>query len=164
MSDISDEISPNVRSARYTIVESRSRCLHCNKRTAVFAIALPVSYESLNVNDDDPHNVSESWESPGFPAILSYVDLLPEAVAERIRAQTTLYRLDVRKQDSHSFWMNHCEHCGEQVDEEELHGEPDSPFTSMPYLGLDAIKLYEVREPFEAFAGGESFEVKELDS
>jgi len=60
--------------------------------------------------------------------------------------------------------MNHCEHCGAQVEEEELHGESESPFGPMPSEGLEAIRLHEVREPFAAWAGGQSHDVKPLDS
>jgi hypothetical protein len=43
--------------------------------------------------------------------------------------------------------------------EEELHGDPDSPFSSMPSEGLEDVKLHEVREPFAASAGSESHDL-----
>ena len=76
----------------------------------------------------------------------------------------THYRLDLQSEGGGTFWMNHCEHCGAQMEEEELHGDPGSPFGPMPVEGLEAIRLHEVREPFAAGAGGQSYDVKPMDS
>jgi hypothetical protein len=138
--------------------------MQCSTITKVFALALPAGYESLYVNDDTPGDESETWEAPGMAAVISYVEYLPVTVAERIRAITPHYRLDLENETGESFWLNHCEHCGAQMMEEELHGDPDSPFGLMPSEGLEAIRWYEVREPFEARAGAESHDVKPLDS
>jgi hypothetical protein len=132
--------------------------------TKVFAFTLPVGYESLNVDDDAPGDAIGTWETPGLAAVLSYVGYLPESVANRIRAMTRCYRIDRDIENGEAFWMNHCEHCEAQIKEEELHGELDGPFGHEPYLGLEAIQLHEVREPFEALAGAESHDVKLLDS
>ena len=40
------------------------------------------------------------------------------------------------------------------MQEEELHGEYDRPFGPMPSEGVEAIRVHEVREPFEAWARG----------
>jgi hypothetical protein len=164
MADTAPNAYPNVRSGRYFIVESRIRCDQCNVVTAVFGFALPEDYETVYIDDDAPDDDSGTWESPGFAAVLFYVEYLPEAVANRIRSVTQHYRLDAQSEASGAFWMNHCEHCGAPMEEEELHGEPWSPFGSMPEEGLEAIRLHEVREPFEATAGGQSHDVKPMDS
>ena len=162
--DTANDTDPNVRSANYVIVESRILCLQCNVVTAVFAFALPVGYESLYVDDDTPDDENGTWEAPGMAAVLSYVEYLPETVANRIRAMTSHYRIDLDSENGGTFWMNHCEHCGAQMEEEELHGEPEGPFGPMAYEGVEAIRLHEVREPFEARAGGESHDLSPLDS
>ena len=164
MRDTTLDAHPNVRSSRYFIVESQMRCDQCNVVTAVFGLALPADYESLYVDDDAPDDESGTWESPGFAAVLSYVDYLPESVANHIRSMTPHYRLDLQGEGGGTFWMNHCEHCGAQLEEEELHGDPESPFGPMPVEGLEAIRLHEVREPFAAGAGGQSHDVKPMDS
>ena len=132
MPDTSDDTEPNVRSARYIIVESRTLCPQCNLVTTVFAFALPAGYESFCVFEDDEPG---AWEAPGIAATLSYVDHLSEAVTKRIRAITSLYRIDVHHETGESFWMNHCQHCGAQMEEEELHGELDGPFGPTPWAG-----------------------------
>ena len=162
--DTTDDKGPNVRSDRYLIVESKTPCPQCNVVSKVYAFALPASYESLTVDDDLPDDQSGTWEVSGLAAVLSYVDYVPEAVANRIRAMTPHYRIDRDVETGGSFWMNHCEQCGVQMMEEALHGEPDGAFGVMPEEGPEAIQWHEVCEPFEAWAGTESFDVKPLDS
>jgi hypothetical protein len=71
--------------------------------------------------------------------------------------------MDLHTDTGQTFWRNHCEHCGAQIEEEELH-EFEGAFGSMPCEGLDAIQLHEVREPFVAWAGGETHDLKPMDS
>lgn len=156
MSKTADPLYPNVRSGQYVMVESRVRCSQCKRASAVFAFALPAGYETLYVDDDTPDDESGTWESIGLAAILSFVDGLSEAVASRLRALTPHYRVDRDINTGESFWINHCEHCGAQMEEAELHDELDGPFGPTPYEGLESVRLHEVREPFEACAGGES--------
>ena len=60
--------------------------------------------------------------------------------------------------------VNHCEHCGTQMEEEELHGDPGSPFSPVSDEDMEAIRLHEVCDPFEASAGGECHNLRHLDS
>jgi hypothetical protein len=108
MPDTADDAAPNVRSVRYTIVESRILCAQCSRATAVFAFALPVGYESLYVGDDTLDDEDGTWEAPGMAAILSDVEYLPETVAHRVRVMTSHYRLDLDGDSGQTFWMNHC--------------------------------------------------------
>jgi hypothetical protein len=164
MPDNDRNVHPNVRSAKYLIVESKTRCDQCKGVTAVFAFALPTSYESLYVDDDTPDDESGTWETRGIAAVLSYVEYLPEAVADRVRSVTQHYRLDRDCEIGGTFWTNHCEHCGAPMEEEELHGDPGRPFGPMPDLGLEVIRLHEVHEPFSPWAGCECHDLRQLDS
>jgi len=164
MVDITRNAPPNVRSSRYFIVESRTRCVNCDVDTAVFGLALPAGYESLYIDDDAEDDVSGTWEASGTGVVLSYVEFVPGTVANRIRLVTQHYRLDAQSEPDGAFWMNHCEHCGAPLEEEELHGDPGSPFVPVSDEGLEAIRLHEVHEPFAACAGAESHDTKPLDS
>jgi hypothetical protein len=164
MLDNTRNAHPNVRSTKYLIVESKTRCDQCKVVTAVFAFALPASYESLYVDDDTPDDESGTWETRGIAAVLSYVEYLPETVADHVRSVTQHYRLDRNGEIGSTFWTNHCEHCGAPMEEEELHGDPGNPFGPMPDQGLEAIRLHEVHEPFSAWAGCESHDLRQLDS
>lgn len=165
MSNITSEVSPNVRSSRYTIVESGARCVHCKRTSAVFAFALPKDYEALVVDDDTPDDEPGSWESPNVPTVLSYVEHLTESVMTHIRAKTSHYRLHMHDESGQSIWMNHCEHCGGQMEEEDLHGDQDGPFGCIASeKGLVAIALFHVQEPFLASAGVETHSLIHMDS
>jgi hypothetical protein len=128
----------------------------------VFAFALPAGYESLNAVDDEPDDSSEVWEKSDFAAVLSYIEYLPNAVIDRIRAMTEHYRLNSDCEGG-QFWRNHCEHCQMYIDEELLHGDIDGPFGPLGAEFSGAVRLHQVREPFEAWAGGASHDVKALD-
>jgi hypothetical protein len=104
MGDTADNANPNVRSTRYFIVESKITCLQCNVVTKVFGFALPAGYESLNIDDDTPDDESGTWETPGMAAVLSYVEYLPESVANRMCAMTPYYRTDVDIGSGATFW------------------------------------------------------------
>ena len=92
------------------------------------------------------------------------IEYLSETVVNRILVMTPHYRIDRDGETGGTFWMNHCEHCGGQMIEEALHGEPEGAFGATPQEGPEAIQWHEVREPFEAWAGVESHDVKPLDS
>jgi hypothetical protein len=162
MTDAKDA-EPNVRANRYFIVESRMRCPQCDVVTAVFAFALPAGYESLIAYDDTPDDEEGSWEARGLAGVLSYVEYLPEGVAQRVGGMTSHYRLDLDGLSGERFWANRCQHCEARMEEEELHGEYDGTSEPMPSEGLEAIRVHEVREPFEAWAGGEANDMKRLD-
>jgi hypothetical protein len=102
-------LEPNVKAARYTIVESRIPCLKCHLVTAVFAFALPAGHESLNVDDDTPDDEYGEWEPAPVAAVLSYVEYLPEAVVNRIRAKTLYgsahrYGSDLLEEPLRALW------------------------------------------------------------
>ena len=165
MSNVASEENPNVRSSGYTIVESSAPCGHCKRPTAVFAFALPKNYESLVVYDETPEDKAGTWESPKLPTVLSYVEHLSETVAAQIRAKTSHYRLDLHDESGQKFWINHCEHCDGPMEEEELHGDLDSPFGFMAFdSGLVEIKLFQVQQPFRASAGVETHSLHYLNS
>jgi hypothetical protein len=159
MSETTHRQTPNVRAPRYFIVESKSRCPQCKNVTTVVAVALPNGYESY-VEDDK----SGAWEMPGSAAVLSYVEYLPETIAHRVSATSLNYRLDSEEESGCEIWLNHCEHCRAKLPEEELHGDPDAAFGAVPQEGFGVMRLQDMHEPFEAWAGCESHHVMPLDS
>ena len=163
MAKINHGSDPNVRYSSYNIVETRIVCPSCSKVSAVFAFALPAGYESLSAVDDELDDASEIWEKTDFAAVLSYVEYLSQAVTDQIRAVTTHYRLDSDSEGGGRFWRNHGEHCQTYIEEELLHGDIDGPFGPLGAELSGAIRWHQVREPFEAWAGGASQDVKVLD-
>ena len=98
-----------------------------------------------------------------MPAILSFVSELPNAVVSHVRELTSRYQLVCDREGSSGIWVNHCEHCGARMSEEELHDGLDGPFGPEPHEGLESVRLHEVREPFEASAGAECYYLIPLD-
>ena len=164
MLDITRNTQSNVRSSRYFIVESKGRCNECRGVTSVIGFALPAGYESLYVDNDTPDDEIGTWEAQSIAAVLSYVSYLPTAIADRVCSVTLNYRLDPLSDPESAFWVNTCEHCGTEMEEEELHGDPGGPFSPVSDEDLEAIRLHQVCEPFEASAGGESHNLRHLDS
>ncbi len=163
MSEAADDFEPNVRSSSYSLVQGRMQCPQCDSVTAVFACALPAGYESRYVDDGPVGAEIGTWEVQTMAAVLSYIESLPDTVANHIRALTQHFRLAPDEASGETFWINHCEHCGAQMEEEELH-EFDGPFGPMPGGDPESIHLHRFREPFAAWAGGESHDLNPLDS
>jgi hypothetical protein len=159
MLETANDLTPNVKAPSYFIVKSHERCPQCKSVTAVFALALPDGYESYVENDE-----GGEWEKPGRSTVLSYVEFLPETIAHRVRAMSENYRLDSQGEQTSRIWLNHCGHCGTQLEEEELHGELDGAFGAIPRKGFEVIHLEYVHEPFEAWAGCETHYVVPLAS
>jgi hypothetical protein len=174
----------NIRSTRYYIVRTVSTCWHCGSPTALVAIAVPPGHETLDVDDDASDEGSDgetlhrehpaaAWSAADHNAFLFYVDFLPAAVLERINQYQPGYRpLDAAAAAAApaagggpgSYWANHCEKCGCQLDDHELFCEPEGAFLPTSELTAAAIQLVLVDEPFETSAAGYSYEPPLFDA
>jgi hypothetical protein len=180
----------NIRSPRYYIARTVSTCRHCGSPTALVAIAVPPGHETLDVDDDASDEGSDgetqhrehpaaAWSAADHNAFLFYVDFLPAAVQERITQFQPAYRpldLDAAAPapapapapaaggGPGSYWENHCERCGCQLDDHELFCEPEGAFLPTSESTAAAIHLVLVDEPFEATAAGYSYEPPLFDA
>ena len=121
---------------------------------------------------------ASTWSVADHNAFLFYVESLTTAVRERIKQCQPAYRpLDADAAavpgtapatalvsasaeggGSDSYWANHCEKCGCQLDDHELFCEPEGGFLPTSASAAAAIHLVPVDEPFEAAAAGYSYE------
>lgn len=163
MTDPVDNVEPNVRSSRYYIVQSRTRCPQCEVLTPVFTFAVPTGYESRYADDDTPDDESGTWEVQDMAAVLMYIEYVPDRVADHVRELTPDYRLAKENEGDATFWINHCTHCGAQQFEEDLH-EFEGPFGPNPVEGPESVEIHRIHEPFEAKVGGESSDTRPMDS
>jgi len=174
----------NIRSPRYYIARTVSTCWHCGSPTALVAIAVPPGHETLDVDDDASDEGSDgetqhrehpaaAWSAADHNAFLFYVDFLPAAVQERINQYQPAYRsLDAAAAapapaaggGPGSYWVNHCEKCGCQLDDHELFCEPEGAFLPTSESTAAAIHLVLVDEPFETSAAGYSYEPPLFDA
>ena len=180
-------VSPemNIRSPRYYIARTVSTCGRCGSPTALVAIAVPPGHETLDVEDDASDEGSDdetqhrehpaaAWSVGDHNAFLFFVDSLPAAVQKRINQYQPAYRpIDADAAAapaaaaggvSGSYWANHCEHCGCQLDDHELFCEPEGAFLPMSESTAAAIHLVLVDEPFETSAAGYSYEPPLFDA
>jgi hypothetical protein len=172
----------NIRSPCYYIARTVSACWHCSSPTALVAIAVPPGHETLDVNDDASDEDSDSetqhrehpaaaWSAADHNAFLFYVDFLPAPVRKRINAYQPTYRpIDADAAapaagvGPGSYWANHCEQCGCQLDDHELFCEPDGAFLPTSESTAAAIHLVLVDELFETSAAGYSYEPPHFDA
>jgi hypothetical protein len=134
----------NIRSSSYFIAETSVQCLSCDQWTRVLALALPAPHEIL---------IEDEWQPADVSAFLFYVTELPEGVRCQLTQACSFFRLTRDPESSDPYWANHCEHCDELVNDDELHCEPGG---FMPGHADEAqtISLIEVRQAFRAVAAG----------
>src|SRR3984893_6722269 len=170
----------NIRSPRYYIARTVSTCWHCGSPTALVAFAVPPGHETLDVDDDAVDEGSDgetqhrehpaaAWSVADHNALLFFVVSLPAAVQKRIHQYQPAYRsIDADATaagpatsvggGSGSYWVNHCEQCGCQLDDHELFCEPEGAFLPTSRSTAAAIHLVLVDEPFETSAASYSYE------
>jgi hypothetical protein len=176
----------NIRSPRYYIARTVSTCWHCGSPTTLVAIAVPPGHETLDVDDDASDEGSDdetqqrehpaaAWSAADHNAFLFYIGSLPAAVQNRINQYQPAYRpIDADATaaapatavggGSGSYWANHCEQCGRQLDDHELFCEPEGAFLPTSEATAAAIHLVLVDEPFETSAAGYSYEPPFFDA
>ena len=149
----------NLKSASYFIAQSVRNCWHCKRDSAVFGIVLPPGHEELAHDDDDDDEMAPAyWSVNGLAAILFNVTQLPDKVQKHLRSLTGRYRSDFSKVRQHSYWMNHCEHCGMKQGDFETFEEYDSPFRPVDPHRAARIVLRPVAERIEISAASIAYE------
>jgi hypothetical protein len=147
----------NVRSQSYFVAHADTRCWHCGGLTRVLALALPHGHETL-----DP-DASQAWQYAYVDALIFYVERLSGGVRRRLGGILPHYRLDHCAKTQNFYWANHCEHCGELLDDHELHCELDGAFMPSSETAATSIQLQRIQESFNAAAAGYSFEPEFFD-
>lgn len=151
----------NLRSSKYGIASTKTRCWKCAKQTAVFGLLLPAGHEVFQPSEfeDEP----DIWEWVQAESETVYYDLqaVCPAVLKRLSdVSSGRYRMDKYRNASTETLMNHCEYCGVRQSEKGLnfpsdHGAPDSyAFAYITVSESKPITVQYVAEPFEALGGG----------
>jgi hypothetical protein len=134
----------NIRSSSYYIAETTVQCRSCAQWTRARALAVPAPHEIL---------VEDHWQPANVGAFLFYVIALPDGVRRRVTEAFSHFRPTRGPQTSDPYWANHCEHCDELVNDDELHCESGG-FMPGSADEAHAIMFFEVREAFEGLAAG----------
>jgi hypothetical protein len=145
--------SPNFRSESFFLAQRSVKCHVCEAQTRVVALGLPVNHEVLQDDEDDAGGQGgEVWQTVAANALLFHCEWLPKSAQARLREWAPGFGLE-------RCWSNHCEHCGTPLDDEALHCEAGDTFVPMTEQEGSKIRLIEILEPFEAWAGGYSLDV-----
>jgi len=141
----------NVRAASYYIARTSAACPNCGGSTSLAALALAPGHET---RDDE----SDAWQRVEANVFCFHVAAVSPAVDRRLRSDMPNFGF-VRTEAGDGAWANHCEHCGSSISDDALHGEPgDHGFVPCSEAHAARVVLIEVREPFEATAGGIALE------
>jgi hypothetical protein len=146
-SELSDA---NFRASYCYLLDAMTPCLRCGFQTAVYALALPAAHQWLY--SDDESGQAGTWQSANAPAVLLHVEELSSAVAIRLRELAPRYRLGFSPASGASRWVNHCDHCDEPLEDDDLHCEPEAAFMPISPEAAHSIRLTEVRHPLEVSA------------
>lgn len=158
-------IEPDLRSKGYHVALARATCPGCRSQTVVAALALEPGHETREV---DAVTADGVWQSAAAGALLFHVEYLSGAVQCRLRELAPHYRpaaaprADGTRDDgapAGGCWVNHCERCGAQLADDDLHCEPGAAFMPLDAAGAAAIELIACPGPFEAAAGGYAHEL-----
>lgn len=150
MSEINDRPTPNIRSDGYLIAKSTRRCAHCLQMTPVVALGVPAPHETLPDEDD---GVPE-WERVSWPALLFYVESIPDAVRRRLQRIAPGFRQAFSPVMQATYWANHCDSCEGLQEDHDMFCEPDGAFLPTDPQAAAALEWVSIHEPLQATAAG----------
>jgi hypothetical protein len=158
MFDSIEDDGLDVRAERYLIARTVGLCPHCRGETSLVGLVVPPGHETLSIGDEEAAGIGPvaggSWERTPRHALLFYVELLPNAVRQRLQALAPAYRLARSPATQGSYWANHCERCGGFQEDHELFCELEGAFLPISRDSGAAIELMPVEEPIRAGAAG----------
>jgi ribosomal protein S14 len=166
MSQIPPLPGANVRAPSYFVASTRARCPHCGLPTALLAVAVPPDHEILHEDghedgeddaEDGAEAAAEAWQRAGLNAFLFHVHHLPDGVRDRLNQLSRRFRPAPCAATPNTSWVNHCEHCGRPLGDDELHCEP-GVFMPSNEAAAANIELIRIQEPFAAVAAGYAVE------
>jgi hypothetical protein len=142
----------NLRAARYYIAHTRAACPRCGAATLLTALALGPGHEICDEESDD-------WQPVEAHAFCFHVAAVSPGVYRRLRRDAPNFEFVSGDTTGNSGWVNHCQHCSAVISDDELHGEPGvHGFVLCSKQHAANVALIEVRESFEAAAGGYALE------
>jgi hypothetical protein len=148
-----DLLQPNFRSSHYSIAQLSVDCWFCGASTRVVAVVLPNGHETLDEPDEQGN---QSWRAAAGNALLFFIDQVPRSVQVHLRLLAPGFQQAWSDEAEDTQWANHCEHCDELLDDDELHCEPGGTFMPMTEAQGAKIRLIKILEPLEAAASGYS--------
>jgi hypothetical protein len=146
--------SPRFRSEAYWLAQVAVLCPCCGAATRVVGVALPANHETQG----DAEDQGCGWQCVAANALLFFITQISRETECHLRQLAPGFRRADSGAAAESHWVNHCEHCGALLDDQDLHCEPGDTFVPLTAEQGSKIRLIEIHEPFEASAAGYSLE------
>jgi hypothetical protein len=157
----------NIRASHYFVLQAHCPCKTCKQDTQVIALALPPQHQCLESDvlqqeDDDFTGLGaaefhdwlfapEQWYDIAGPAIIMTVAALCDTVTATLQAHYPNYSLSGEGNNRH--WQNHCQHCGADIRDGDLHAHTTSVFSPKDPEAAALIRIQRINAPFEAYYG-----------
>jgi hypothetical protein len=142
-------VNANYKASHFYLLCTKHACRQCGLLTRVFALAMPASHQSLYWDDDN--ELADVWQPAEVPTVLYHVTALTAAVSLRLQELAPRYRMSPNASNN-ARWTNHCDHCHERLDDDDLHCELEAAFMPTSIEAARAIHLIEVLEPIQVNA------------
>lgn len=131
MADIGDLLDAGrltLTAESFTVLTALYDCYHCNKPTAVYALAVRDGFTCAD----------RAWDQK---AVLSYVRDVQPPLDPEIAPATV--RLVDGQTTGFTYWMNHCSHCDYRIGDHYLH-QITGPFFPVYENDLVPVELTDV--------------------
>jgi hypothetical protein len=142
---------PNFRSAYYYVAQLSVDCRRCGAITRAVALVLPDGHEALDEPDEQD---IQRWQAFAGTALLFYIDELSVGAEANLCRLAPGFRRVATDETQACVWVNHCEHCGASLSDDDLHCEPGDSFVPDTEARGANVRLFKIDEAFEAAAGG----------
>jgi hypothetical protein len=142
---------PNFRSVYHYVAQLSVDCWWCGVTTRAVALVLPDGHEALDQPDEQG---VELWQAIAARALLFYIDKLSASAAANMCRLAPGLRRVASEETQASVWVNHCEHCGASLSDDELHCEPGDSFVPDTEARGANVRLFKIDEALEVSAGG----------
>jgi hypothetical protein len=146
-----DLLQPNFRSSHYGIAQLSVDCWFCGASTREVALVLPDGHETLDEPDEQGN---QPWRAAAGNALLFYIDELSVGAEANLCRLAPGFRRVATDETQACVWVNHCEHCGASLSDDDLHCEPGDSFVPDTEARGANVRLFKIDEALEATAGG----------
>ena len=152
-------VDANYKASHFYLLSTNHACRQCGVVTRVYALAMPASHQSLH--RDDNNESADVWQPAEVPTVLFHVAALTADVAMCLQELAPSYRLSSNTCNN-ARWTNHCDHCHEPLDDDELHCELEAAFMPISIEAARAIHLVEVLESIQVNAADSALDAQWL--
>ncbi|RBL88221.1 DUF5710 domain-containing protein [Chitinophaga flava] len=133
---ITDKDTAIILSDEVIIAHGLHSCLHCQQITPVIALGSDFFYEK-DINEKD----EAVWFELNFFTLFQQVSVISPHLFNFFRDNYPHYKQGPARSADGYYWCNHCEHCGQGIDDTLLFADTGHVFTPETSEAAAAITL-----------------------